>query len=129
MVTTSELPKGYVGEGFQPQIGIDFCPCCWPGGLKYFSGIVTYKRCNYFQGVIYNTYHGGHVETGHHVILLMPEDVSNYSMFPNFTPPGLGTFKGVIYNDTTDRDKMPPNGLWLMKGAPETLFMMFKPLI
>ena len=44
------------------------CPYIWPNGLKGFSSGTAHKGRKDYQGVINNTYHGGHIETKHHII-------------------------------------------------------------
>ena len=45
-----------------------FCPYRWTDGLKEFYSGGAHKGWKYDQGLINNTYHGGHIETNHHVI-------------------------------------------------------------
>ena len=56
----------------------------------------------------------------------MPEYVAKHFVFPKFTASGPGTFREVIDNDTTTRDKMSLNGLKATKGQPISLSMMLK---
>ena len=46
------------------------------------------KEC---KGVTHNIYHGGHIETDHHVILSMLEDVAKQFTLHRFTDPVPGT--------------------------------------
>ena len=41
---------------------------CWPNVLKEFSIGSEYKEWKYDKVIIHNTYHGGNIETDHHVI-------------------------------------------------------------
>ena len=79
-----------------------------------------------YQGVIFNTYHGGDVETGHHVIWLIPEDVANNFSFPNFITAVLGTLRGVLENDTTPRDKIYLTRLGMTEGKYGGASMVMK---
>ena len=45
-----------------------FCPYRWLDGLKWLSIGGTHKGWKYYQGVIHNSYNGGHIVTDHHVI-------------------------------------------------------------
>ena len=76
--------------------------------------------------VIYNIYHGGNIETSHHVLFLMPEDVANNYVLPNFAIPGLGALRGVLDNYITTRDQMSLNGLWVKKLQSMKLFVMLQ---
>ena len=76
--------------------------------------------------MIYNTYRGGNIETDHHVILLIAEDVPKHFVFPNFVTPVTGTLRGVLDNETTPRDKIYLNGLGMIKGKSGGASMMLK---
>ena len=92
-------------------------PYRWPDGVKAFSSSSNIQRVwKYYQGVIRNTYYGGHIRTDHHVISSMPEDVSNHFVVPNLTIPVQGALRKVLDNDITPRDKIPLNGLVMTKG-------------
>ena len=52
-------------------------------------------------------YCGGNVETDHHFICSMPENVVNPLAFHKFTDPVSGTLREIIENDNTRRDKTP----------------------
>ena len=71
------------------KVALVFSPYHWPYGLKEFALSGTHKGRNYFQGVIHNTYHGGHIETDHYVIFSITWDVSNHDSLPKFTVPGM----------------------------------------
>ena len=65
-----------------------FYPYHWPDGLKEFSVSRNIQRgCKDYQGLIHHTYHGGNIQTDHHVICLMPENAENHFALPNFTTP------------------------------------------
>ena len=98
----------------------------WTNVLKAFSSGSAHKGWKDYQGVIHNTYYGGHIETGHHVICSMPEDVENHSVFPNLTTPVPGTLGEVLDNDTTTRDKRCHHGLGMTKGESGSVYMMLK---
>ena len=72
MGKASGIPKGKSKKEIQPKGELVFCMYLWIDGLKYFSSGGAYKGCNDNQGVIHNTYHGGNIETDHHVICLIP---------------------------------------------------------
>ena len=67
-----------------------FCTYRWKNGQKEFSSGSPHKVWKDYQGVIHNTYHSGHIESDHHVICLMSEDMANHFAFPNFTTPVPG---------------------------------------
>ena len=92
-----------------------FCTYHWPNGLKAFSSGSAHKVRKDYQGVIHNAYHGGHIETDHHVICPMPEDVAKHFSFPNITTPVSGTSREVLDNNTTTREKSYLNGLGMKK--------------
>ena len=49
----------------------------WPDIMKELSGSTKiHIGWKYYQGFIHNTYHGDHIETDHHAILLMTKDVA-----------------------------------------------------
>ena len=77
-----------------------------------------------YQGIINNTYHGGHLETDHNVIWLMPEDVTKNYVFPNFTTSMIGTLGEVLDNDMTPRDKISLKRLGGTKGKSGGLSKM-----
>ena len=80
--------------------------------MKEFSGIRNIQTvCKDYQGVIHNTYHGGHIETYHHVICSILEDVAKQSVTPNFTTPIPGILREVLDNEMAPRDKISLNGL------------------
>ena len=91
------------------------CPHHWPDRLKEFSSGGSHKGWNDYQVIVHNTYHGGKIETYHHFICSMPEDISKHFALPNFTAPVSETLKEVIYNFTTTRDKFILNGLGVTK--------------
>ena len=94
-----------------------FFPYRWPDGGKSFSGSINIQRgWKHYHRVINNTYHGGHIETDHHVICLMPEDVENHFELPNFTTPIPGALREVLDNDITPRENIYLNGLGMTKG-------------
>ena len=45
-----------------------FCTYRWTNRLKEFSSGSNYKEWKYYQVIIHNTYHGGNIETDHHVV-------------------------------------------------------------
>ena len=99
------------------KISLVFCLYRWPDGVKEFSGSSNIHRgWKDYQGVIHNTYHGGHIETDHHIICSMIEDMEKRFEFPNSTTPVPGTLMEVLDNDTTTRDKIYLNGLGMKKG-------------
>ena len=91
------------------------------------SGSINIKRgWKDYQGVIHNNYHGGKVETDHHVILLIPEDMAKHFSVPNFTAIIPGTLREVLDNDIASREKISLNGLGIIKGKYVGLSMMLK---
>ena len=54
-----------------------FCTYRWPDVLKGVSSGIAHKGWKYYQAIFLNTYHCGHIETDHHVICLMSEEVTN----------------------------------------------------
>ena len=78
------------------------------------------------QVVIHNTYHGGQIETDHHVICSMPEYVEKHFAFPNFTTSMSGTLMEFLDNYITQRDKVYLNGLGMTKCKYQSLSMMPK---
>ena len=93
-----------------------FPPYLWPDGLKEFSGSSHIHRgWKDYQGVIRNTYYGRNIETDHHVICSIPEDMANHFALPNFTTPIPGTLMEVLDNDIAPRDKISLNGLVMTK--------------
>ena len=53
----------------QPKGVICVCPYHWTNGMKKLSGCSNLHRVwKGYQGVIHKTYHGGNIETDHHVI-------------------------------------------------------------
>ena len=87
------------------------CTYRWPNGPKLFSIGRSHKGWKEYQGIINNTYHGGNIETDHHVIYLIPEDVEKHFALPNYTTLVPGTLREVIDNENTTRDKIYPYGL------------------
>ena len=61
--------------------------------MQLFSSGGAHKGCKYYQGLIHNTYLGGNIETAHHVMCLMPEDVANNVWSTKFTAPVSGTLR------------------------------------
>ena len=95
--------------------------------MKEFSGSSNIQiGWKYYQGFIHNIYHGINIETDHQFTHSMPEYVAKHFVFPKFTASGPGTFREVIDNDTTTRDKMSLNGLKATKGQPISVSMMLK---
>ena len=92
-----------------------FCPYRSINGIKSFSSGMAHKGWKDYQVLIHDTYYGGHIETDHRVICLIPEDVVKQFVFPNFITLGLGTLRGAIYNDTTTRDENSLDGLGMTK--------------
>ena len=126
MFTTSEGHKGHVGEDLQPQRGINILTYYCQNELKYLSRLRTHKGWKYYQGVVHNTYHSGNIETYHHVMFLMTEEIENQIVFSAFTDPGPVTLRGVMENDTTTRDKISFNWLILKKDEFGSVSMMLK---
>ena len=92
-------------------------PYSFPDEVKVFYGSSNiYRSWKDYQGVINNTYHGGNIETDHHVIGLIPADVAKHVAFPNFTTVVPGMLREVLDNDTTLRDNISLNGLGMKKG-------------
>ena len=90
------------------------------------SSRITHKEWKYYQGIIHNTYHGGNIETYHHVLCSIPEDMENHFVLPNFTTPVPGTLRKVLDKDTTTREKGHLKGLNMTKGESGGLYMMIK---
>ena len=103
-----------------------FCPYIWPNGLKYFFSGSAHKEWKDYQGIIHNTYYGGNIETDHHIICSIPEDVAKHFVLTNFTTPVPGTLQEVLDNDTTTRDKSYLNGLGTAKGESGGIYMIMK---
>ena len=103
-----------------------FFPYHFSDGLKGFSSDGAHKGWKYYQLEIHSTYHGGNIETDHHFICLIPEDVPKPSVFPKFTALVSGTLRGVLDSDTTTRDKIYLNGLGVTKVESIGLFMILK---
>ena len=76
--------------------------------------------------MIHNDYHGWFIENYHHDMCSMPEDVSNNFVLHKFTSPGTGNFRGVLYNDTNIRDKIPLNVLVVTKFESISVSIMLK---
>ena len=103
------------------------CTYLWPNRLKEFSSGSSHKECKYYQGIIHKTHHGGNIETDHHGISLIPQDVEKYFVFYNFTTPLPGNLKKVLDNNITTRDeKISLNGLGITKGEYLDVSMMLK---
>ena len=68
MAATNEGHKVTGGDNIQHQKGIGIFPYCYPVGLSKYSTSFTHKCWKYYQEVLCNTYHGGHIETDHRVI-------------------------------------------------------------
>ena len=102
------------------------CPYHWTNKLKSFSSGSSHKEWKYYQVIIHNTYQGGNVETGHHVICPMPEEATKHFTFPNYTTPVPGTLRCLLYNNTTTRDKISFNGLWMTKVESGVVSMLMK---
>ena len=86
--------------------------------MKYKNalGLSTYREGGRaINRAINNTYHGGNIETDHHVIYSMREDVSKNLVLPNSTTTIPGTLRGVLDNDIELRDKMSLNGLEIIQ--------------
>ena len=95
--------------------------------MKEFSGLSNIKiGWNDYQGVIHNTYHGGHIENYHHFICSIPEDVEKHFVLPNFTSPMTGTLRKVLENDMAPRDNISLNGLGMTKVKSIGLSMILK---
>ena len=92
-----------------------------------FSGSSNIQRgWKDHQGLIHNTYHGGNIETGHHVICVIQEDVAKQFAFPNFTTPIEGTLREVLYNDISPRDKISLDGWGITKSKSGGLSIFLK---
>ena len=52
--------------------------------------------------------------------------MAKHFVFPNFTTPLTGSIRGVLYNDTSTRDKIPINGLGMTKGESVIVYIMLK---
>ena len=70
-----------------------FCPYQCPNGHKLFSSGSKQKEWKYYQGIIHNPHHGRSIETDHHVICSIPEDMARQFKFYNFITPVPGTFR------------------------------------
>ena len=104
-----------------------FCPYHWPDGLIDFSVSSNIQRVwKDYQGLIHNTYNGGNIETDHHVICSMPEDMTNHFSFPNFTTAMPGMLREVIDNGIAPREKISLNGLGMKKVKSGGLSMILK---
>ena len=104
-----------------------FFPYRWPDGLNEFSGSSNIKiGWKGYQGVINNTYHGVNIETDHHVIRSMLEDLAKHFVFPNFTAPMPGTLREVINNDIAPGEKISLNGLVITKVKSIGLSVILK---
>ena len=57
---------------------------------------------------------------------MISEDVANHFVLTNFATPVSGTLRGVLYNETTPRDKISLNGLGTNKGKSGCAYMMLK---
>ena len=110
----------------QPKRGISVMSLPVSKRTKNISSGIAHKGWHYYQGVIHDTYNVGHIEIDHHVIFLMPEDVSKHFLFPNFKAPVPGTLREVLDNDTTPRDKISLNGLGTKKRKSGGASMMMK---
>ena len=88
MGTVSKGTEGTIEEELQLKWLIGILPPLLVRWGEFFSESrniqIGWKD---YQGVIRNNYYGGHIETDHHVIWSMPEDVANHFMLPNFATP------------------------------------------
>ena len=110
-----------------PKGSLVFCPYHWKYGVKAFSGSSNIQRgWKDYQGVIHNTYFGGHIETDHYFMCLIPEDVENKFALPNVTTPVTGTLMEVLENGNTPRDKISLNRLGMKKVKCVNASMMLK---
>ena len=104
-----------------------FCPYPWPYGVKDFYGSRNIQiGWKYYQGVIHNTYYGGHIETDHHIICLILEYVIKHFTLHNFDTPVPGMLRGVLGNDTKTRDKISLNGLGMKKVKSRGTYVITK---
>ena len=104
-----------------------FCPYRWTDGVKSFPESSNIQiGWKYYQVVIHNSYYGGHIETGHHVICFMTEDVEKHFLFSNFSTPVPEMMSKILDNDTTPRDKISFNKLGITKVKSGGASMMLK---
>ena len=73
VINSWKYPEKSLRDPFKKRFNLKrllvFCPYCWPDRVEEFSEISSIQRCwKYYQRVIHNTYHGGNIETDHHVI-------------------------------------------------------------
>ena len=94
--------------------------------LKEFSCGISHKGWKDYQGLINDTYHGRHVETDHHFICSIPEDVAKLFALPNYITLVPGTLREVLENDTTPRYKISLKGLGMKKVKSGGASMMLK---
>ena len=94
--------------------------------LKEFSSGISHKGWKDYQGLINDTYHGRHVETDHHFICSIPEDVAKLFALPNYITLVTGTLREVLENNIAPRDKISLNGLGMTKNKARGLSMMLK---
>ena len=71
----------------------------------------------------------GHIETDHHVILLITEDVAKHFVLSNLTTLMSGTLREVLENCITPRDNISINGLGIKKSKAGGLYTMLKILM
>ena len=83
MVTASGRTKGTSEKEMQTKISISIPSLTlskWSG--KKYCGR-AHEGWKDYQGLIHNTYHGGHIETDHIFICSIPEDVEKRFELPS----------------------------------------------
>ena len=96
-------------------------------GAFYTSTI--HRGMKDYRGVIHNTYRDGNIETDHHIIFSMIDEVAKNFVFHKFTNPCPGNLMQGMDNNTTTRDIMSLNGLGITQVEAVSVSMMIKILM